>query len=219
MSDKPPEFSSGNKWMVRALNSVVKFALVHGVNPAGIPGWSQTTDGWQPPRIRPSAIAGSDPWDISKTTGENGLTSVSVAIGTILKSSDSISTALSCINETDTFEADAGGFIGIKFDLSLGFDIDDYEIVYSDSWFVASDKTVDYNGTVGADDFEVLAAYFPLYKFVAAAEDGSVPISDGVHAVRLCERENLRMVAIYFRDSADNSRFLYPGVEVGPKAA
>ena len=52
MSDVPIEFKSGNKWFVDALNKLVKYARGHGVNPAGVPGWSWTVDGWQPPRAK-----------------------------------------------------------------------------------------------------------------------------------------------------------------------
>jgi hypothetical protein len=214
MSDKPPEFSSGNKWMVRALNSVVKFALVHGVNPAGIPGWSQTTDGWQPPRIRPGSVVGAEPWDISITDGL-----VKIDVGTILKSGDSISEVLTCDNPTDSFTVAAGGYIAIKLDLSSSFDISTYEIVYSSAWFVAGGVPVEFTGTVGSGGFAVQARYYPLWKFVEASTSYSTPVSEGVHGVRLCPREHLRMIISYFRDSSDNSRFLVPDLEVGPRAA
>jgi hypothetical protein len=50
MSDSITEFRKGNKWFVDALNAVIKYARGHGVNPAGVPGWSWTVDGWKPPR-------------------------------------------------------------------------------------------------------------------------------------------------------------------------
>jgi len=50
MSDVAPQFSKGNKWIVDAINKVIAYARGHGVNPAGVPGWSWTVDGWQPPR-------------------------------------------------------------------------------------------------------------------------------------------------------------------------
>lgn len=49
MSDTAPEFSTGNKWFVAMANAIIKYAKGHGVNCAGIPGWSWTIDGWMPP--------------------------------------------------------------------------------------------------------------------------------------------------------------------------
>lgn len=62
---KPPEFKKGNKSFNAALNSVVEYAKGHGVNAKGVTGWSQTPEGWQPPRFKQTAI-GNDMWDLIK---------------------------------------------------------------------------------------------------------------------------------------------------------
>jgi hypothetical protein len=71
MSDSLIEFKSGNKWFVDALNKVVSYARGHGVNPAGVPGWSWTVDGWQPPRFRVIEGMGEAGF-LVKPSGEDG---------------------------------------------------------------------------------------------------------------------------------------------------
>ena len=64
MSEAAPEFKSGNGYFVKALNALGKYAQSHGIDPAGLPGWSQGEFGWTPP-YGSSALDGSiKPWDI-----------------------------------------------------------------------------------------------------------------------------------------------------------
>jgi hypothetical protein len=63
MAQDAPEFSDGNMAFRKALNSVVNYAKRHGVNPAGVSGWSETADGWMPPRSRGGGEVDL-PWDI-----------------------------------------------------------------------------------------------------------------------------------------------------------
>lgn len=67
MSEQPPKFSKGNPSFISALNQVAEYARIRGVNPNGVAGWSQTPDGWQPPRLKPSAT-GEMPWDLKRAT-------------------------------------------------------------------------------------------------------------------------------------------------------
>jgi hypothetical protein len=60
---KRPEFKSGNKWMVEALNLVVQYAERTGVNPGGRPGWNETAQGWLPPKVGVGGFA-IDAWDL-----------------------------------------------------------------------------------------------------------------------------------------------------------
>jgi hypothetical protein len=64
MAQEAPEFSDGNMAFRKALNRVVDYAKRHGVNPAGVPGWSETADGWMPPRSRGGGGEVDLPWDI-----------------------------------------------------------------------------------------------------------------------------------------------------------
>ena len=69
---KPPVFTSGNAAFKKALNSVVEFAKVHGVNPGGRPGWNQTADGWMPPYLTNSGASGPVFWDLQVTDSTEG---------------------------------------------------------------------------------------------------------------------------------------------------
>jgi hypothetical protein len=61
---KRPEFKSGNKWMVEALNLVVQYAERTGVNPGGRPGWNETAQGWLPPKVGVGEGFAIDAWDL-----------------------------------------------------------------------------------------------------------------------------------------------------------
>lgn len=61
---KRPEFKSGNKWMVEALNLVVQYAERTGVNPGGRPGWNETAQGWLPPKAGAGEGFAIDAWDL-----------------------------------------------------------------------------------------------------------------------------------------------------------
>lgn len=72
MSEQAPEFKSGNGYFVKALNALGKYAQRHGIDPAGLPGWSQGEFGWTPP-YGSSALDGSiKPWDIVAGGTEDG---------------------------------------------------------------------------------------------------------------------------------------------------
>ena len=61
---KRPEFKSGNKWMVEALNLVAEYAQRTGVNPGGRPGWNETAQGWLPPKVGVGEGLAIDAWDL-----------------------------------------------------------------------------------------------------------------------------------------------------------
>ena len=61
---KRPEFKSGNKWMVEALNLVAEYAQRTGVNPGGRPGWNETAQGWLPPKVGAGEGFAIDAWDL-----------------------------------------------------------------------------------------------------------------------------------------------------------
>lgn len=68
---KPPEFRKGNASIRNALNLIVEYSKKHGVNPAGLPGWSQSADGWVPPLGGPASSDAVRQWQIRlRTEGE-----------------------------------------------------------------------------------------------------------------------------------------------------
>lgn len=65
MQDKP-RFTGGNKSFGAALNRTIESLWRHGLNPAGMPGWSESADGWVPPVQLEGAVATLLPFDIVK---------------------------------------------------------------------------------------------------------------------------------------------------------
>jgi hypothetical protein len=179
---KRPEFKSGNKWMVEALNLVAEFAQRTGVNPGGRPGWSETAQGWLPPKI--GAGGGgifSQAWPLTVVDGEAA--EVSIEVGTILKGSDSISQKLTISNPTEVFVVDVGGYIALKITQEVPTTC---QLVFLPEWPEASGYQVTFDGTIGGGDFAFVERHFPLWKFVAVASDSSTAVTEGIHAEQLC---------------------------------
>ena len=51
-----PEFKEGNAAFAKALNQVVEYARLHGVNVAGLTDWEETVDGWRK-RHAPASVS------------------------------------------------------------------------------------------------------------------------------------------------------------------
>lgn len=178
---KRPEFKSGNKWMVEALNLVAEYAQRTGVNPGGRPGWSETAQGWLPPRNSINEFVLTVPWKLSVEDGEAG--EVKIDAGTILNSSDSITQKLTISNPTATHTVQSGGYIAIKIDSKTPTSC---EIVALEEWPEEDGYQVTFTGTVGDGDFVFVARHYPLWKFVEAATDSSTPIGPDIHGIQLC---------------------------------
>lgn len=77
MNEAPPEFSRGNKWIVRALNSIVTYFRTRCIDPSGRSGWRQGPNGWVPPPtpepereiVPPFAIKKSEPDGVTIANG------------------------------------------------------------------------------------------------------------------------------------------------------
>jgi hypothetical protein len=67
MHDKP-RFTGGNKSFGAALNRTIESLWRHGLNPAGMPGWSESADGWVPPPVFSEDGSSLVPFDIVKAT-------------------------------------------------------------------------------------------------------------------------------------------------------
>jgi hypothetical protein len=72
MQDKPT-FTGGNKSFGAALNRTIESLWRHGLNPAGMPGWSESADGWVPPLGNRFGSMGKYGFEVS-LSGENGAT-------------------------------------------------------------------------------------------------------------------------------------------------
>jgi hypothetical protein len=67
MQDKPT-FTGGNKSFGAALNKTVEALWRHGLNPAGMPGWSESADGWVPPPVFAADGSALTAFDIVKAS-------------------------------------------------------------------------------------------------------------------------------------------------------
>jgi hypothetical protein len=174
MSDSITEFKKGNKWFVDALNAVIKYARGHGVNPAGVPGWSWTVDGWQPPRASGGEGVTLDPWDIISAPNTEGLSKLRAPF--CIWSHDEITKTVSITNapmelEPDTWiVAKAVGPIA-DFVETPALEID---IVDEWEWYPNAHKFTD------GDPYEWLESYLPLWKLVAEDDRTADMVKVGV---------------------------------------
>lgn len=116
MQDKPT-FTGGNKSFGAALNKTVEALWRHGLNPAGMPGWSESADGWVPPVQFEGGETTILPFDIIKVKPqpeENGPTMFTLHLPYVRKS-----------NKYDVSE------------LSVPITIEDFEIEGGEYWLVA----------------------------------------------------------------------------------
>jgi hypothetical protein len=209
---KPPEFKGGNKWFAKALNLVVSYARRHGVNPAGVAGWSETADGWMPPRNAASEIALSLPWKMTVINAEAG--EVKLEPGTILKGSDSITEKLTITNPTATLTVEADGFIALKINSEAPTTC---ELVALEEWPEDDGYQVTYTGTMGGDDFTFVERHYPLWKIIAESTPTSTPIGSELHAEQLCFDHLQLQYGIY--RTPDGEFVQLPGFAASHRAA
>lgn len=164
MSDTRIEFKSGNKWFVDALNKVVACAWGHGVNPAGIPGWSWTVDGWQPPRTKSGSGGSDDLWDIVPAPDSGGESKLRFPF--CVWSHDQLTKSVSITN--NSFELGVDKWIVAKAVGPIATFIEtpalEIDIVNQWEWFPSAHKFTD------ADPFDWEESYIPIWKLVAENE-------------------------------------------------
>ena len=176
MSDSITEFKKGNKWFVDALNAVIKYARGHGVNPAGVPGWSWTVDGWKPPKSK---------------GGGDGLSRLDIVAGTaegtkklrepvIVAGINSLNEYLAITNEDVTLES--GKWLVFRVD-NVNPTPDPYsftlEVVDEESGGKIESYTFD-------DDDELTDAVLPIYRLTAEKVDSfSESVGEGIFATRV----------------------------------
>jgi hypothetical protein len=210
---KRPEFKSGNKWMVEALNLVAEYAQRTGVNPGGRPGWNETAQGWLPPKVGVGeGGVFSHVWPLTVVDGEAA--EVSIEVGTILKGSDSISEKLTISNPDEIFVVDVGGYIALKITEEVPTTC---ELVFLTEWPEDLGYQVTYDGTIGGEDFAFVERHFPLWKFVAVATDSSTSVTEGIYAEQLCFNHLEVQYGIY--RTPDGEFVVLPEFKISNKAA
>jgi hypothetical protein len=192
MGQEKPTFKGGNISIASALNRLANALWRHGVNPAGRPGWSESADGWVPPVVFEGGGESSVfPWGIVPV----GDQVYSIATGTILIDSSTISDVLPCSNPSFEFSPSEGAFIAIKITL---LNPTSYELVKLNSWPEEDGYTVTYTGTPGVD-FVFTAKHYPLWAFIDTKPDESWSgFGEDLFGKRICPPTDLKLVdALY----------------------
>jgi hypothetical protein len=185
MGQEKPTFKGGNISIASALNRLANALWRHGVNPAGRPGWSESADGWVPPVVFEGGESSVFPWALNS----EGDGDYSITVGTILKGDDSVSASLTCDNADYIFEPGVGDFLVLKI---VDLVPTSYEIELLSSWPESGGAAVSYTGSVANADFELVARYYPLWKFVASSTDPSRQVlGDGLSAIKCAPHANL----------------------------
>lgn len=183
--DDPPTFRSGNKWMVAGLNRAVEFAMRHGVNARGVPGWREAAHGWRPP-VAALAADLVQRWDL-------------VAPEDVDEESEELELYRPAIVDASN---EAGSFLTIE---SEPF------VPTADHWLIAKMESLtepeievelvsDWPDSPGIFEFSAgspytfVAARYPLWRFYGEAGEGRVAFGEDVFGEKLVRGDLLRMV-------------------------
>lgn len=115
MQDKPT-FTGGNKSFGAALNKTVEALWRHGLNPAGMPGWSESADGWVPPPVFAADGSALTAFDIVKASPqpESGPPTFTLHLPFVRKSNKENVGSLSVSITIADFEIAAGSWLVAK---------------------------------------------------------------------------------------------------------
>lgn len=198
MGQEKPVFKGGNLSIASALNRLANALWKHGVNPAGVPGWSETADGWKPPVVLSGGAQSVFPWTLN-SVGDGVHT---VSVGTILKDSGIVSVGLTCSNPELEFTPAANGFLCIKITTLAPTS---YELVYLSSWPEEDGYTVTFTGVPGEAEFEFTARHYPLWVFKDVKPDDTwISIIENVFGKRVCPPSDLAIIDTLYKTPAEN---------------
>lgn len=195
MAQEKPVFKGGNLSIASALNRLANALWRHGVNPAGVPGWSETADGWKPPVVLSGGAQSVFPWALN-SVGDGAYT---VSVGTILLDSSSISDALTCSNPTYEFTPSANAFLAIKI---TSLNPTSYELINLSTWPEADGYTMTFTGTPGVD-FVFTSKHYPLWSFSDVKPDDTwIGLGEDVFGKRACPPTDLKLVDTLYKTPA-----------------
>lgn len=192
---KPPVFTSGNAAFKKALNSVVEFAKIHGINPGGMPGWSQSADGWRPPSIPPSVIAAGLLWELSIEDADAA--QVSIECAKILKDASDLSETFTILNGDTIFTVAAGDKIFLKV---INLATPSITLTKASTW---TDYPSRYEVTETGASAAFAAYHYPLYYFDDVNDAAAITVqADSIYAHRVCENTHFELIySVYQKDS------------------
>lgn len=200
MSYQKPKYSSGNASFASALNTVLRFAEKHGLNPGGRPGWVETEKGWMPPYIDPSAIAGGTIWTLNIIDAET--MEVSVNCGTIIEDVVDLTAHVAVVDSAETFNVAAGDMLWLKLEYDTDTFVTTVTLESGDTW-EGYPKCYEITGTGATAEW--VATRYPLYKFLAEATTETTPVTSGLHALKLIGNYHLAIIVTAFQDGTDKA--------------
>lgn len=197
----PPEFKKGNRSFIDALRIVVEYAKRHGVNARGVTGWSQTPEGWQPPRFKQSAI-GDDMWDLIKVDTDVASDRFQLYNPTVIKPRTSPPEFLSVSYETPSYVTlSAACYIVLKI-----ADFDDPEIVID----TVTKSAFESGGRYTFSGPTMTLAQIPIWYISTTAESSRFQTirigedaEDVLYGVKLVPPEMLRVFYSHTVDGGD----------------
>lgn len=188
MSEAAPEFESGNGYFVKALNALGKYAQRHGIDPAGLPGWSQGEFGWTPPYGSAALDGLIKPWSLSSAAGG----ALSLNVGTVLQDGDDVEAEVTFSGNFTEFLPTDGQLIYLKVDKTSPTE---GEIVVDDPW---DDYPNLYETTGTGVSFSLSHYYFPLWRFYSEDGDGNRQnFSNGLWGLQLCDTHLKNINGLY----------------------
>lgn len=198
---KPPTFTKGNTSIRSALNQAIEYARKHGVNPGGLPGWSQSADGWRPPPMSQSSVTGPVVWELKIEDAEAG--EVSIRCGKILKDAANLSETFEIADKDSIFTVESGDKIFLKITNTFvdGEFVTNIFLEKDNTW---EDYPARYEVTGQNADAQFAAYYYPLYFFDDIADDNSITIiPEEVYAHRVCENSNFELIWAIYQKGTD----------------
>lgn len=196
MSQVAPKFSEGNRHFADALNEVVDYAKRHGLNPKGVPGYTETPDGWMPP-FPVGAVAIQANWDIYDIDIDSGL--FKIRNGTIMLDSSDISAKMTITNGGNSFSASNGHKAYLKI---TNLVTPACELVVGANW---TDYPSAYEVTGTGNSAAFTAYHFPLYYFDAVKGYDGIAVAANVYAHRVVGHSNLALWFTVAQSGADKS--------------
>ncbi len=219
MATKPQPLKGGNVSIRNAINQRTEALWRHGVNPAGMPGWSETADGWKPPLSFGGGVFDSFvPWSLTVVPpAQDNL--FSILRGTILINPSSVFSqfagaepnTLTCSNEDFEFTPAAGLFIAIKLE---SLNPTTYELVELNTWPEEDGFTMTYTGTPGEEGFEFVAKHYPLWYFIDTKPDQSwTGFGESIFGKQVCPPFNFKMVDTLYK-TKDGEYLVAPDFDI-----
>jgi len=173
MATKPQPLKGGNVSIRNAINQRTEALWRHGVNPAGMPGWSETADGWKPPLAFGGELASVDNWDIISAPDLEGESKLRFPF--CVWSHDQLDKTVSITNTS--FQIGLNKWIVAKASGPIATFLEtpelEIDIVDEWDWYPNAHKFTD------GEPYEWIESYIPIWKLVGEDEKTSDMITVG----------------------------------------